>query len=343
MSAWRMRSGNGRYLRQRDPVRHQAGTGRVRQQVHRRGAHVQDGVAAIPALHLGIAAHRRPHQVKRHETLRPEQRPPVFRRLFVDMVLAPLPRHGGGKQHPVGMRHQRGHEPGGARLRQVFGRLQALHQIEAPPQVDRRGEIGRLELGPVDQQPGLVDIGSVDAMDLNAGFLPDAQPGAMAAAEIGDAACSGGRQHHRHHAARRAHREAGQKRIEIIAILVHRPVHPPRRYPIPISQAGRYDLAQRAVARPGPLPDRPHARRRVVLSTPVICPHRSMDRPSLAARRRVPACTSVLARARHDRSLPQAQQAPSAPQARCPARQPHLNQRPRALAPRSVGRPPPAP
>src|SRR5579863_4099130 len=86
------------------------------------------------------------------------------------------------------MRRQRVDElpgPGGG---QVLSNLDTLHEIEAPAEVDRLGEVGGMKIPGVDQEAAAIDIGSVHPGYRDAGVLPHAEPSPLAAAEIHDAA-----------------------------------------------------------------------------------------------------------------------------------------------------------
>jgi hypothetical protein len=65
-----------------------------------------------------------------------EQFSPIFRELFVQMMLATLPRCRGRKEHDRSMRDKVSDERSRARRRQVLGNLKALRKIEPASEVE---------------------------------------------------------------------------------------------------------------------------------------------------------------------------------------------------------------
>lgn len=183
---------------------------------------VQQGIEAIPERHGRIGQQMRANGVERAIAVRGELGPPIVQRLLVDVVLAALPWRRGGKQdHPAGMRDQVGDELVGMVLADVLGHFQRLHQIEAPPQIQRSRQVGGVEALGRNQQPlplHVIAVGTLD--DLDAAFAPGRQPRARCAADIENAVQRQRLTQQAGHLHRRVTRGAGRVVHEMLVVNV---------------------------------------------------------------------------------------------------------------------------
>jgi hypothetical protein len=107
----------------------------------------------------------------------------------------------------------------------MLGDFEALHQVKAASKVDPLAQIGGAELIAVDPQMLPVDIGAINAHHSDAGFPPNAQPGAFAATEIRDAVDRQHRSQQWNNLFRRTGREGSQKAVKIGVVLVRFTFH----------------------------------------------------------------------------------------------------------------------
>src|SRR6516164_8299797 len=107
----------------------------------------------------------------------------------------------------------------------MLGNLEALYQIELSDEVDRLGKVGSMKVIRIDQQVTSVDVGSVDPGYRCACGGPGAQPCALPASEIDDAADRDRRDNLGDDPQRRPRRKGRQKTVEIGSVCVHASSH----------------------------------------------------------------------------------------------------------------------
>ena len=151
--------------------------------------HIENDVVPIPMLNLEIADHLRANAVNRDITVCSRN---FFRRYSSGCSLMwcspPWPGTAARERGERAVSRQHVDKISRPAGRKMLGDLEALHQIKPPPEINRQAQIGGAKLVRVDHQVVWVDIGAIDAHDIGTGFPPYAQPSALAAAKIGDAA-----------------------------------------------------------------------------------------------------------------------------------------------------------
>ena len=103
----------------------------------------------------------------------------------------------------------------------MLGNFKALHQIEAPTKVQRRGKVGSMKVIGIDKQVMSVDVGSVDPGYQGARSGPDAQPCTLPASEIDDTADRQNSGNLWHDPLGGPNSERRKEAVEVCLILVH--------------------------------------------------------------------------------------------------------------------------
>src|SRR5437016_7839920 len=104
------------------------------------------------------------------------------------MMLAGLPRTGGGKQNDICVLRQRADQDSTGALLQVFGNLQANDKLEAPAQVNWRAQIPAMKFAWRKQKLIRRYLDTINADHVrNPAVDRRAQPGARSATHVQDA------------------------------------------------------------------------------------------------------------------------------------------------------------
>ena len=102
---------------------------------------VQQHVLPVPPRYVVSLPDPRPDAIDRHEVVRSEEIPPVFRPLLVSMIGPALERNRSGEEDDPAERGQRLHQRRRSLNWKMFRNFHADHEIECPSDLERGAEI----------------------------------------------------------------------------------------------------------------------------------------------------------------------------------------------------------
>jgi len=156
--------------------------------VERVGRDKEQQVLSVEELHVLVTPDARPEAVDHDVPVRVEQRRPVIRPLFVDVVSATLARYGRREHHDGSEARQIANEASGLSGRKMFGHFEAHRQVEPSRQLQWSREIVDRKQAGGNPQELSVDVRAVHTKDIrDASLTQDLQPRRHAASDINDA------------------------------------------------------------------------------------------------------------------------------------------------------------
>ena len=152
----------------------------------------EEDILGVPAFDEGVLPDGIAEEIDGDKVMGGEESGPIIGPLFVEMVGTALVGDGGGEEDDWGERGEESDEVGGGGWREMFGDFEGEGEIVGEGPRWRGREIGGVERSGIDFEGGAVDIIAIETGDGDGGeTLEDAEPGARAAADIGDRGAGG--------------------------------------------------------------------------------------------------------------------------------------------------------